>query len=146
MSEQIEQDPSGFSKAFTTYYKEDKETEIFFHKIELEDKIIFNVQFNGVMDTTFDIPISSRASINHSAAISHSEDDSGVEPVLLVGNHGNLKISIVATQIGKLIAASQSPKNTILSIGSKWFGKGDETNEDDFDKLMFILDNARKLL
>ncbi|KAG2735597.1 hypothetical protein G9P44_001811 [Scheffersomyces stipitis] len=143
---EIQKDSTGLSSAFSAYYKDDRSTEIFFQKIEYADRMVLNIQFNGVMDTAFEIPISSRATINYSAALSNSDSDLGVEPVLLVGNHANMKISIVAAQIGKLILASANPKSAILSIGSKWFGKGDETEDSDFEKLMFILENTKKLL
>ncbi|KAK6203159.1 proteasome chaperone 3/4 [Scheffersomyces amazonensis] len=139
-------DPTGFTKSFVTHYKEDTNTEILFHKLELGDQIIINIQFNGIMDTTFELPLSSKSTVNFLSSIPNSLDDPGVEPVLLVGNHSNLKISIIASQIGKLITTSNHPKPAILSIGSKWFGKFDETTDDDFDKLMFILENIKKLL
>ncbi|KAK6463989.1 proteasome chaperone 3/4 [Scheffersomyces coipomensis] len=142
----IKEDPTGFTRSFETHYKDDNDTEIFFHKIELDNKIILNIQFNGVMDTTFELPLSSKATVNYLSSISNSEADIGIEPLLLVGNHANLKISIVASQIGKLIATSGHPKDCILSIGSKWFGKFDESNDDDFEKLMFILENTKKLI
>mmetsp|Transcript_7152 Transcript_7152/g.9053 ORF Transcript_7152/g.9053 Transcript_7152/m.9053 type:complete len:142 (+) Transcript_7152:894-1319(+) len=134
-----------FSKSITAKYPGDDETEFIFHKIEFNDKIILNVQINGVMDTTFDIPVSSKSSINAYSNISNSEDG-GLEPVILIGDHSNLKIQVVASQIGKVVLASSEPKNLILSIGSKWFGKGNETDENDFNKLMFVLDNVKQLL
>ncbi|KAL6451019.1 hypothetical protein SBY92_001269 [Candida maltosa Xu316] len=67
------------------------------------------------------------------------------EPVLIIGDYSNMKLSIVASQVSKILSLN-SPKPTILSIGSKWFGKGDEVNDDDFEKLMFILENVKKLL
>lgn len=134
-----------FNKSITAIYSGDEESEFTFHKIELNDKIILNVQINGVMDTTFDIPISSKSSINAYSNLNNSEDG-GVEPVVLIGDHSNLKIQVVASQIGKLVLVSSNPKNLILSIGSKWFGKGNESDGNDFDKLMFVLDNVKALL
>ncbi|ODV78250.1 uncharacterized protein CANTADRAFT_90619 [Suhomyces tanzawaensis NRRL Y-17324] len=142
----ITKDPTGFTTSFSDYYNDDRDTEFFFHKIELADKMIINVQTNGIMDTTFELPISSRMAITHDAMISPEIGDAGIEPRLIVGNHSNLKIQIVATQIGKVIATSRNPKDTILSIGSRWFGRGDETNNEDFDRLMFILGNVKRLL
>lgn len=134
-----------FSKSITAKFPGDEENEFTFHKIELNNKLILNVQINGVMDTTFDIPVSSKSSINAYSNLSNSEDG-GVEPVILIGDHSNLKIQVVASQIGKLVLVSQEPKNLILSIGSRWFGKGNETDENDFNKLMFVLDNVKQLL
>lgn len=135
-----------FSKSIEVSYPGDnEETEFVFHKIEFQDKIILNVQINGVMDSTFDIPISSSSSINVYSRIKNGET-SGVEPVILIGDHNNLKIQVVASQIGELVLASANPKNLLLSIGSKWFGKGDEADDKDFDRLMFVLDNVKKIL
>lgn len=142
--DEIKTDPTGFSTALEVHY--DQDVDFFFHKIELADRIILNIQINGVMDTTFDIPISSRTTINQAISGTMNIEDAGVEPRLLVGNHANFKILIVASQIGKLIALGQTPKDTILSIGSKWFGRGDEVGDDDFDKLMFVLGNVKKIL
>lgn len=141
---QIKKDPTGFSTALEVQY--DNDTEFFFHKIELVDRIVLNVQINGVMDSTFDIPVSSRTTINQGLSGTGEIEDAGVEPRLLVGNHANFKILIVASQIGKLIALGHNPKDAVLSIGSKWFGRGDEVREDDFDKLMFVLENLKKIL
>lgn len=138
-------DLATFSKVHNAKYGDDDETEFFFQKIELGNKIVLNVQINGAMDTTFDIPMSSRQAITLNNTLGN-EEDTGVEPIILVGDYQNLKIQVVASQIGKLVLQSQNPKNVILSIGSKWFGKGDTTNDDDFDKLMFILGNVKSLL
>lgn len=121
--------------------------EFTFHKIELSDKIILNVHTNGIIDTTFDIPISSKAAISSTTnSIDSSEEGLGVEPIILVGDSSNLKIQIIASQIGKLILLLANPKNLILSIGSRWFGKGDEVKDDDFEKLMFVLANIKEIL
>lgn len=67
------------------------------------------------------------------------------EPQMIIGDYSNMKISIVASQIGKLTSL-HSPRELILSIASKWFGKGDEVCDDDFEKLTFILENVKRLL
>lgn len=114
-----------------------------FQKVEFENKIILNVLTDDVIDTTFDIPLSTQKSINLSL---QSEDLLGVEPVVLVGDPHNLKLQVIAGQIGKLVQNSQNPRNVILSLGSRWFGKKDQTNDGDFEKLMFVLENIKKLL
>lgn len=127
-------DPTGFSKELKVSY--DADTEFTFHKLELADKIIFNIRINNIMDTTFDIPSNSKNVIN--------DDSSGtIEPIILVGNHLNLKIQIVATQLSKVFAM-YSPKSVILTIASKWFGQ--ELEDGDFDKLMWLLDQVKQFL
>lgn len=106
---------------------------------ELEDKMILHIQIDGAMDSTFDILISTGNNIM--LASGYSSEDTLIEPKLIVGNHANFKIQIVAGQIAKYIMQAKNPKDTILTIGSKWFGKGDEAQPEDFDKLMFVLEN-----
>lgn len=135
------------SKSVTKTYSNDADAEFTFQKIELGDKIVLNVYINGIIDTTFDIPISSRAAINSSTfSLESSEEGLGVEPVILVGDPNNLKIQIIAGQIGKLVLLLKEPKNLILSIASRWFGRGDETTDQDFEKLMFVLSGVKEVL
>ncbi|RLV94769.1 hypothetical protein JA1_001614 [Spathaspora sp. JA1] len=139
----IIEDQTGFSKSLTLH---NDKTEFFFHKLSLADRQIINVQIDGIMDTTFDIPMTTQASINYASSMEIDGDTIGVpDPVLLIGDHANMKISIVASQVAKLIAL-QCPKHTCLSIGSKWFGNGNEVEEGDFEKLMFIVENIKKVL
>lgn len=121
-------------------YAEDK---LRFQKIEYANKLILNVLTNDVMDTTFDIPLSTHATINQGLT---DEESIGVEPVVLVGDPHNLKIQVVAGQIGKVVKLLRNPRNVILTVGSRWFGSGDSTGEGDFEKLMFVLGNIRTLL
>lgn len=114
-----------------------------FQKIDFENKIVLNVLVNDVMDTTFDIPLSTQLAINPSL---NDEDSLGVEPVVLVGNPHNLKLQVIAGQIGKVVKLLKYPRNVILSVGSRWFGSGDQTNEGDFERLMFVLGNIKQLL
>ncbi|SGZ50288.1 CIC11C00000002430 [Sungouiella intermedia] len=114
-----------------------------FQKIEFANKLILNVLTNDIMDTTLDIPLSTQATINDGLS---DEDSLGVEPVVLVGNPHNLKIQVVAGQIGKVVRQLKNPRNVILSLGSRWFGSGDSTEDGDFEKLMFVLGNIKKLL
>lgn len=134
---------SEFSKLLSKRY--DAEHELLFHRLEWDDKIVLNIQVNGLMDTTFDIPVSTKAAVNSIHRI-ESEDELNIEPVILVGNHQNLKIQVVAAQIGKLVFQLENPKNVILSIGSRWFGKGDESAPDDFEKLVFVLAGVKEVL
>lgn len=129
-------------------YPDGEGTQFQFHKIEIADTIILNILVDGIVDTTFELPLNSQQTINILSDISNLDDESlGIEPIILIGDYKNLKIQIVASQIGKLFLKNlKSPKNVILSIGSKWFGKGDETSERDFDKLMFILENVLEVI
>ncbi|CAX45514.1 conserved hypothetical protein [Candida dubliniensis CD36] len=161
MTTKLIQDPTGFSKSFeTTYPNDTSNNEFFFHIINYNDKQIINISINGLIDTTFELPVSTKSAITYASALEistdHFDDEDGdgeeirereviPEPILLIGDYANMKLSIVATQISKIISTT-CPKPTILSIGSKWFGKGDEVNDDDFDKLMFILANVKTLI
>lgn len=111
---------------------------------ELEDKIILHIQIDGAMDSTFEIPVSTSDTMR--LASGTQGEDTLIEPKLVIGNHANFKIQIVAGQIAKLMLQSNNPKDTFLSIGSRWFGKGDEAQLNDFDKLMFVVENLGILL
>ncbi|RCK63100.1 hypothetical protein Cantr_09767 [Candida viswanathii] len=155
MSTEISQDPTGFSKSFRSTYQNDTEYEFFFHIINYANQQIINVAINGLLDTTFELPVSTKSTINYASSMEIQTDGYDEEedrerevipePVLLIGDHANMKLLIVASQVSKIVSVT-SPKPTILSIGSKWFGKGDEVHEDDFERLMFILENVKKLL
>lgn len=115
---------------------------VVFQKIPFADKLIVNIAVNDVMDTTFDLPLSTANSIS----INTFDDETllGVEPVVLLGDPHNLKLQVIAAQIGKVIHQLSDRKNVILTIGSKWFGK--EQQDGDFEKLMFVLEHVKKLL
>lgn len=111
------------------------------HKIEIDNCIIVNVLINGVCDTTFELPLSSPQTIN---ILSHIEDDDIIEPRLIVGDASNIKIQLIAGQIGKIMLKSlDEPKAIILSIGLRWFGR--DITDNDFQQLMFILEGIAKL-
>ncbi|CAH2352387.1 proteasome chaperone 3 [[Candida] railenensis] len=139
-----------FSKTVSRSYPK-SDDEIVVSATNLEDKLILNIQINGSMDTTFDIPISTSVKVRQtlgggSQLINNNEDDAGIQPIVLIGEVNNIKLDIVATQIGKLMLTKQEPKNVILTLGSKWFGKSDVHEEDDFDKLMFILESVKSVI
>lgn len=113
-----------------------------FQKIDFADKLILNIIVNDVMDTTFDIPLSTGKAISP-----HSFDDEsllGVEPVVIMGDPHNLKLQVIASHIGKIVHHLSNRKNLILTLGSRWFGR--EHNDQDFEKLMFVLENIKKLI
>ncbi|GEQ72088.1 hypothetical protein JCM33374_g5774 [Metschnikowia sp. JCM 33374] len=130
----------GQTKSISTNYGSDK---FDFHKVSFTDKLILNIMVNDVMDTTFDIPLLTSSTINRSL---QREDSLGPEPIVLMGNPNNLKLQVIAGQIGKVVSQSRDPRNVILSMGSRWFGKADETNDGDFEKLMFVLQHIKSLL
>lgn len=138
-----------FNAQFTRTYP-DQNTEFLFQKVEINDSMILNVLVEGIADTTFELPLNSQQAINILSDLSNfeeNEDNLGIEPKLIIGDHQNFKIHIVASQIGKLILKClKEPKSVTLSIGSKWFGKGDQTTDEDFDKLMFVLANVKELI
>ena len=115
--------------------------ELQFTAVNLLDKILINVQIDGAMDTTLDIPLSTGAAVR--LAGNGSWDlDIGIEPVVLVGSRA-VKINVVATQIAKLV--HMTGKGVLLSIGSRWFGP-DEVQETDFDKLQMVLLGVKSVL
>ncbi|CAK9436795.1 uncharacterized protein LODBEIA_P13170 [Lodderomyces beijingensis] len=151
-----------FSKSLAAVYPPDSsdsadETQFHFHLVEFQDKFVLNISINGILDSTFKLPVSTKRAINYEAMMdlyganepamdeSDSTASTTAEPQLLIGDYANMKISIIAGQICKLIS-QQKPKETILSIGSRWFGKGDEVGPDDFAKLMFVIENVKTLL
>ncbi|KAI5964028.1 hypothetical protein KGF57_001139 [Candida theae] len=152
MSEVI-QDSKGFSKSFATTHANQ---EFFFHLIQFQNKQILNISINGILDTTFRIPVSTKTSINYESMMDLADNEDGgdgfasgdrlpPEPQMVIGDYSNMKVSIVASQVGKLMSI-HSPREVILSIASKWFGKGDEVCDDDLEKLTFVLENVKKLL
>lgn len=112
-----------------------------FHCVSFADKVILNVVINGVADTSFDIPLSTHSTINTAL---RDEEALGVEPVVLVGDPNNIKLLVVASQIGKVVAQLANPRNVILTIGLRWFGR--EAVKGDFERLMFVLENVKKVL
>lgn len=127
-------------REFTAKYGDD---EFNFQMIEFDNKMIINVMTNGIVDTTLDIPLSAHANINSQL---QDEESLGVEPIVLLGDPRNIKIQVVASQIGKLVQLLKNPRNVILSIGSRWFGKADEALDNDFEKLMFVMQHIKQLL
>lgn len=114
-----------------------------FQTVEFDNKIILNVMINGIVDTTLDIPLSAQTTIN---PLLQEEESLGVEPVVLLGDPRNIKIQVVASQIGKVVQLLKHPRNVILSIASRWFGCADETHDGDFEKLMFVMQHVKQLL
>lgn len=119
------------------------DAEFNFQMIEFDNKIILNVMVNGIVDTTLDIPLSAHASINSQL---QDEDSLGVEPIVLLGDPRNIKIQVIASQIGKLVQLLKNPRNVILSIGSRWFGTAQEAQDGDFEKLIFVTLHVKQLL
>lgn len=120
-----------------------KKTPVSFQAIFFADKIIVNVVIDGAADATFDLPLSTHSAISTALQL---EDSLPVEPVVLVGDPQNIKMQVIAAQIGKVVLHLKHPRNVILSIGTRWFGRGDSTNEDDFEKVAFVLENVKSLL
>lgn len=94
------------------------------------------------MDTSFDLPLSTLKVID--SQVLASDESLGIEPVVLVGDPHNLKLQVVAGQIGKVVYLMGNRKNVILTMGSRWFGK--DPTDGDFDKLMFVLGKIKELL
>lgn len=104
-------------------------------KISFADKYIVNVIVNDVVDSTFDIPLATLAQVNR---VLQHEESLPVEPVVLVGDPNNLKAQVMVGQLGKVILQLGAPKNTILSINSRWLGPAEAT-DGDLEKLLFLL-------
>lgn len=131
-----------FNKQITKTHQDHSFT---FQKIEVADSIILNILIDGIGDSTFELPLNSQQSINILSNISNH--DAGIEPRIIVGDHKNLKLQIIASQIGKLFfQVLEEPKNVTLTIASRWFGRGDETSDEDFEKLMFVLESVKELI
>lgn len=134
-----------FSKVARTEYPGEGGGRFEIQKVEFENRIILNVAIDGAMNFTFDIPLSNR--VGQPLVRADSANDPGVEPVLLLGDLKNIKMQVVATQIGKMVLYNGGkPKNVILTIGSRWFGDGNSTGTEDFNKLMFVLNNIKALV
>lgn len=116
-------------------------TPVTFQRVDFADKLILNIYVDGVIDTTFDVPVSTRQLISGRALEPEALD---IEPVVLVGDPQNLKIQIVASQIAKVVLLLEWPRNMVLSIGSRWFGR--ESQEGDFERMMFVLEAVKELL
>lgn len=129
-----------FAKETQTSFNE---TPVDFQAVYFADKIIVNVVIAGAADATFDIPLSTHSAISTALQL---EDSLPVEPVVLVGDPQNIKMQVIAAQIGKVVLHLKHPRNVILSIGTRWFGRGDSTNDDDFEKVAFVLENVKALL
>lgn len=112
-----------------------------FYKVDFVDKLVVGIVVDGVMDALFDLPLSTLKVIDEGVM---KEDSLGVEPVVLVGDPQNLKLQVVAGQIGKVIYSLGNRKNVILSMGLRWWGR--DTEEGDFDKLVFVLEKVRALV
>lgn len=135
----------------------DEKTSVTFHRLLFGDSIVVNVAVNGIIDSTFQVkprPLRNSSNVfgeNFNANDDIENDDqvhivSHLEPVLLVGNHGNLKIQVVASEIAKLfctIPACLEKDKVIFSIGLAWFGKDPDSR--DFERVMFVLENLKKL-
>ena len=163
-------DPSGLSKSFTVNLgstankekeekKEEEKVSFHFHLLEFANKVIINISIDGILDSSFRAPVPTRKVMNYESRIDLDDDDeekkkndgsmgfvdTSGELELIVGNYSNMKISIVAAQVAKLVQ-TRKPKETIVTIGSRWFGNGEEVEDSDFERLMFVLENVKKLL
>lgn len=112
-----------------------------FYSVSFADKLVVGIVIDGVMDALFDLPLSTLKAIDESVL---KEDSLGVEPVVLVGDPQNLKLQVVAGQIGKALYSLGNRKNVILNMGLRWWGR--DTQDGDFEKLMFVLEKLRELV
>ena len=113
MTTKLIQDPTGFSKSFETTYPNDTSSssstnEFFFHIINYSDKQILNISINGLMDTTFELPVSTKSAITYASALEipmdqfedeHEQEEVRErevipEPILLIGDHSNMKLLV----------------------------------------------------
>lgn len=129
-----------FAKETVATYED---TQVSFQAVFFADKIILNVVVDGAADATFDLPLSTHSVISPALQL---EEGLAVEPVVLVGDPQNVKMQVVAAQVGKVVLHLKHPRNVILSIGTRWFGRGDVTGGDDFEKVAFVLENVKALL
>lgn len=121
----------------------EKETNVTFLAVFFADKVILNVIIDGAADATFDLPLSTHSAISQALQL---EDSLPVEPIVLVGDPQNVKMQVIAAQIGKVVLHLKYQGNVILSIGTRWFGRGDVTEDNDFEKVAFVLQHVKNLL
>lgn len=136
---------TSFCKSTCALY--DDAHSILFQRIDFGEALVVNVAVNGVLDTTFEaVPKPAPPTYPDS----YGSDDigsTGPEPKLLVGNHANLKVQVVASEIAKLLGTLPSclcKEKVVFSMGLKWLGT--EPNNDDFNKVMFLLENLKLVL
>lgn len=129
-----------FAKEIAAHHND---TEVRFQAVFFADKIILSILINGAADATFDLPLPIHTAMLPAVP---AEDSLPVEPIVLVGDQQNVKIQVVAAQIGKVVMHLKHPRNAILSIGTRWFARGDATNADDFEKVTFVLEHVKRLL
>lgn len=136
---------ASFCKSITALY--DDAHSILFQRIDFGEALVVNVAVNGVLDTTFEAVPRPAAP---ACLDSYGLDDittTGPEPKLLVGNHANLKVQVVASEIAKLFGTLPSclcKEKVVYSLGLKWLGT--EPDNDDFNKIMFLLENLKLVL
>ena len=129
-----------FAKEIAAHHND---TEVRFQAVFFADKIILSILINEAADATFDLPLPIHTAMLPAVP---AEDSLPVEPIVLVGDQQNVKIQVVAAQIGKVVMHLKHPRNAILSIGTRWFARGDATNADDFEKVTFVLEHVKRLL
>lgn len=114
-----------------------------FQRLSFPNKLVLNILINDVMDTTFDIAMPTTSALSQNL---QDEMALATDPVLIIGDALNTKLKVFASQIGKVILQLPHPQDVILTMGSRWFGKGGEVQDGDFDKLVFILEQVKKLI
>lgn len=108
-----------------------------FQHIEAADQVIYNVYIDGGMDSTFTIAVPAKFTM---AMHQMLPEQLQVDPVLIVGDHSNLKVEIVAAEIAKMVILHKQ-KPVVLSMGSKWFGR--DITDGDFERLMWVLSQVK---
>lgn len=140
------ENPTIRANVFSSYIRRkfisNVDLEFFFHLIQFKDTTILNIHCNGVIDTTFEIPLLDfNQSLNFSMLTNN--DCENIEPLLIMGDTKNIKSFVIASQIGKLFKSFGQTNPIILSIGLKWFN--DDKTVDDFEKVLFLLNSVKDL-
>ena len=108
-----------------------------FQHVEAADQVIYNLYIDGGMDSTFTVAVPASFTM---AMHQMLPDQLQVDPVLVVGDHSNLKVQIIAAEVAKMVIIHKQ-KPVVLSLGSKWFGR--DLADGDFDRLMWVLGQVK---
>lgn len=102
--------------------------------LEFLDKVIIHLAMDGETDISYDIEITGQENMKRPLRNYDYNDDSDEEfessnianstivPTVLIGPGDNVKVKVLASQIGHLMSRL-STKNIILNISGKIFGK-----------------------
>lgn len=114
---------------------------------EFLDKRVVHVYRDGQKDSVVDIQLPTMLTQSILEEDEGEELESKIKSSYIVGDSRNMKTLIMATQIGKLLVKSDlGDKNVILNTSGRIFGRGDQVDDKDFERLMFVVSSVKELL